>query len=431
MNKHRLRGTGEILMGLALLLLVLGLSSAQSVTAAKAKGAVSWTGSVSSDWNHPFNWDAFQVPGSSNAVTIGATFNAPVISSDVVIASLTFQGGELTLNNNSTLTINQNVHINTETILNGNGTLRVEGTLNLTSGRLFLGSSNLTLGEGASVTGGSSASTMVVADSSGEMRKRFASPSEFTFPVGTGTTDYSPMTINVTVGNFTGSPYVGVRVTDGVHPTINVSHYLSRFWTTSSNFSTVTADVTLNYLDNDVVGDENIYKLQLFNNGSWQQASSTTVNAGANQITGTGFNSLSGDFSAGVFPLPVQLDFFDATSANKYVLLSWATTMELNNLGFNLYRGIEGSRAPIIKINDQLIPAQAPGSGSGAYYEYRDHSVRKGLRRPGRPYLYWLEDVDTNGVKTWYGPVSVTVQSKWSIEKVQPVQPPGIYPPIR
>lgn len=406
MNKHRLRSTRSILMGLALLLFVLGLSSAQSATA--AKGAVNWTGAVSSDWNESFNWDTFQVPGPSNTVYIGAAFNAPEISSDVEIASLTFEGSELTLNNNSTLTINQNTHINTEMILNGNGTLSVEGTLNLTGGRLSLNSSNLTLGEAASVIGGGDPLTMVVADGSGEMRKRFAGPGSFTFPVGTSTdgADYSPMTINVTAGNFTGSPYVGVRVTDGLYDGIGASsNYLSRFWATSSTFSSVTANVTLNYLDNDVVGNESLYKVGLFNPNLTAAASSSVVPS-ANQITGNTFYSLSGDFVVDCFcPTAVQLHIFNATSADKYVLLNWQTTMELNNLGFNLYRGIEGSRAPTIKINDELIPSQAPGSGQGAYYEYRDYSVVEGL---GRPYLYWLEDVDANGTKTLHGPVSVT-----------------------
>ncbi|MGC9334419.1 MAG: hypothetical protein ACP5JJ_09745, partial [Anaerolineae bacterium] len=55
-------------------------------------------------------------------------------------------------------------------------------------------------------------------------------------------------------------------------------------------------------------------------------------------------------------PLAVDLLYFTAEGAKKSVVLSWATTSEVDNLGFNLWRAesIDGER---VKINEELIPS--------------------------------------------------------------------------
>jgi hypothetical protein len=101
----------------------------------------------------------------------------------------------------------------------------------------------------------------------------------------------------------------------------------------------------------------------------------------------------------------VTLSSFTATGAPKSVVLSWVTTSETDNLGFNLYRStlVNGNRT---KVNAQLIPSQVyPGSPSGAVYSFTDTSVK-----PLRTYYYWLEDVDIHGATTLNGPVKVRVK---------------------
>ena len=46
-----------------------------------------------------------------------------------------------------------------------------------------------------------------------------------------------------------------------------------------------------------------------------------------------------------------------------------------------------------------MIPAEGSPS-QGATYLMEVPSVR-------RPSLYWLEDVDSNGIQTWHGPILV------------------------
>ena len=58
------------------------------------------------------------------------------------------------------------------------------------------------------------------------------------------------------------------------------------------------------------------------------------------------------------------------------------------------------------RLNEGLIPAQAPGSVWGATYSYLDERVV-----PDKTYYYWLEDVDVYGGATRYGPASAAIQS--------------------
>ncbi|MCK4346761.1 MAG: hypothetical protein KAX05_15875, partial [Bacteroidales bacterium] len=94
------------------------------------------------------------------------------------------------------------------------------GNLSLTSGNIVLGSNNLTLSTSSSILGSPfSASKMIVASGTGELRKMFSAPGSFTFPVGdnSSTVEYSPATLNFTSGTFGGSAYAGVKVTDSKH----------------------------------------------------------------------------------------------------------------------------------------------------------------------------------------------------------------------
>ncbi|MBN1139417.1 MAG: hypothetical protein JXM73_22765 [Anaerolineae bacterium] len=102
-------------------------------------------------------------------------------------------------------------------------------------------------------------------------------------------------------------------------------------------------------------------------------------------------------------PTTVELTSFTATATDGgKVRLAWETASETTLLGFHLYRAeaIDGVQT---RLTATLIPGQAPGSPTGAAYEFLDESVT-----PGGLYWYWLEDVDAYGRPTRYGPVSVT-----------------------
>lgn len=99
----------------------------------------------------------------------------------------------------------------------------------------------------------------------------------------------------------------------------------------------------------------------------------------------------------------VQLESFTAMCASDPtagIQLAWETVSENNTLGFNLYRqAVDGGDA--VRLNGELIPAQAPGGG-GATYEWVDETVTTGT------YEYWLEDVNTQAQPTQHEGVTTT-----------------------
>ena len=92
-------------------------------------------------------------------------------------------------------------------------------------------------------------------------------------------------------------------------------------------------------------------------------------------------------------PTAVELLYFrlDRVSGRQ-VRLAWATAVEIDNLGFNLYRANvnDPRRASLIHFE----PAAVMGGRLGATYVYTDTVPSDGV------WWYWLADVDTGGVET-------------------------------
>jgi peptidase C25-like protein len=109
-------------------------------------------------------------------------------------------------------------------------------------------------------------------------------------------------------------------------------------------------------------------------------------------------------------PTAVKLSLREAASqmkASRYsdgVLLHWRTGMEVDNLGFNVYREERGKR---IRLNPQLLAGSALMIGpdtllrSGRRYAWQDRAQFSPSAR------YWVEDVDLNGTTTLHGPIAV------------------------
>lgn len=90
----------------------------------------------------------------------------------------------------------------------------------------------------------------------------------------------------------------------------------------------------------------------------------------------------------------ISLSSLQATSSNAKVTLKWKTETEPDNTGFNIWRA-EG----FVKVNNSVIPALG-SAVSGSEYDFVDEWVLNGKR-----YFYLLEDIDTNGISTFHGPV--------------------------
>jgi hypothetical protein len=104
-------------------------------------------------------------------------------------------------------------------------------------------------------------------------------------------------------------------------------------------------------------------------------------------------------------PTAVSLAWFTATSRAGGILLEWETAIEVDTVGFNLYRANSPTGVKV-RLNETLIPAQAPGSPVGDRYEWSDNN---GLF-VGQAYFYWLEAVDLHGQSQFFGPVDVTAR---------------------
>ncbi len=179
-------------------------------------------------------------------------------------SSLNFGGTDnLVLNNDlfsSAPTLN-NLTINrTGGVTLGNQSITVNGALDLVNGTLNLNTSNVTIGSSGSISITSpSASNMIIASSTGELRKIFTANGSYTFPIGdnTGTTEYSPITISIT-GTGYSNAYLGVNVANAKHPNnSSPTNYLNRYWNVSQyGISSCNASITATYTNDDISGTE-------------------------------------------------------------------------------------------------------------------------------------------------------------------------------
>jgi hypothetical protein len=145
-------------------------------------------------------------------------------------------------------------------------------------------------------------------------------------------------------------------------------------------------------------------------NGDWQFFSDTITNVPAGTLSMRA-SLFVGAFMTGQTPtvyyddldfeaelLAVRLASFRAARSHRGVVVRWRTGSEVDTLGFNVFRQRgSGSR---VRVNRRLLPAV--GAVAGSSYSFTDR------RAPRHSALrYWLQDVDTHGVRTWHGPVRV------------------------
>jgi hypothetical protein len=107
-------------------------------------------------------------------------------------------------------------------------------------------------------------------------------------------------------------------------------------------------------------------------------------------------------------PLFVELESFDAVSngVGQPVSLSWTTAMEVDNVGFHIYRAADNAgRSQQLgeRLTSTIIPAQ--GNGTGASYQFVDTLA---LTSNDEARAYLLEDIDLDGTRTLHGPFRMT-----------------------
>lgn len=216
---------------------------------------------------------------SCNFIYNGTT---PQVTGSLLSSTPTF----LTIASTSTVTLTKDISINSG------------GNLNVLSGQFLLDNFNVTIPASSSAIGtlGFSASTMIVTNGTGELRKSVTtSPTTFTWPVGdiTGTNEYSPITLTVT---FAASGYVGIRVIDAAEPNNGAAtNYITRYWAASTNLSSYSWSGSATYTAADIVGSESAYRLNVYDPNppsvGWTQYNSSSASGNVLTITsgpGTG-----------------------------------------------------------------------------------------------------------------------------------------------
>ena len=206
--------------------------------------------------------------GGTSAISSLNAINSP----NTVVYNGTTQTINATTYHN--LTINQSGATNASL----NGATVVNGILDLTLGNLNIGANNLTLASAATITN-ASATTRIIASSSGELRKTLTAINvPFTFPIG-DIALYSPVIVQVTAGTVGVSYTIGASVVDAKHPSnASATNFLTRYWNISqTGVSSCVATITATYdVGGDVSGSESeIIAAQL--NGTFDQTTNPWV----------------------------------------------------------------------------------------------------------------------------------------------------------
>lgn len=148
--------------------------------------------------------------------------------------------------------------------------------------------------------------------------------------------------------------------------------------------------------------------------GAWTEVATANSIAGdqilfANQpLTLDGYYTLATkDFT--VSPLPVELVYFDATLADRQVMLGWQTASELNSSYFDVLRSGDGQNWSSIGT----VPAMGSSQSS------IDYSLVDAAPLTGVSY-YRLKEVDLNGSFHLYGIRSISNSQKENRVKIYP-----------
>ena len=106
-------------------------------------------------------------------------------------------------------------------------------------------------------------------------------------------------------------------------------------------------------------------------------------------------------------PTAITLSEFTAEFSADQLSLYWSTQSEVNNQGWNVYRGEDENALQndeVIQINDELIIGHGTTSEQHDYHFVDEHAVQ-----PGLTYWYWLESIDNSGATNNFGAISLTI----------------------
>jgi riboflavin synthase alpha subunit len=245
-------------------------------------GAIGLAGTmqVSGNWiNNNTNGGTAVMAGSTGTVVLNGT------SSQTIGGTASTAFPSLTLSNPAGAVLGTSI--------------AVDNTFTFSTGSMNLVESNLTLGSSAAVAGTPGSTMMIIADSTGELRKKYSATGSFVYPIGStfGTAKYAPVALVFNSGTFGSNAYVGMRTKNRTQPQLPPSiNYLGRYWSaSSSNITSFSADASFRYNTSDVVGFESSMTAAKWSGTTWSTiGTSDTVNHKLDVTGLAGFSDFTG-----------------------------------------------------------------------------------------------------------------------------------------
>ncbi len=330
--------------------------------------------------------------------------------------------GNLILNGTNTQTINQTVgrlFTNIDvTVDNSSGiTLQsdftVPGTLTITNGLFKTGANTLTL-DGGFVINSPDATKMIVLDDGtnlGTLKRKVTSNIAYLFYAGDsrGTTEFSPVTLTFTGTTFSDA-YVKLKLKNEKH--VNNSSnidFIDRYWeiTTEGTLNSLNYYIKLQYAVLDRHGTEANMILGKLNGSTWEPFGSPNTTLHYFEKSGlTSFSTFTGGEEGA---LPISLSAFNYSVIGKDIKLSWSTSEEINNSGFDVERKSVSS--------DWQKVGFVQGNNKPSQYEFTERNLTTGK------YQYRLKQIDYNGNFEYHnldGYVEVGIPAKFDLSQNYP-----------
>jgi hypothetical protein len=342
-------------------------------------------------------------------------------------------GGNITVNNVGNQMVSQVTVANaTNVTMTSNGVrFSAENTLDLTSGSIIVndGSVNLGLGSSATTTGTLTGTGSIDGSFSRWIGTSLAA---YTFPMshaGNARTIAFNYTAAPTVGGKftvqyrTGDPgSAGLPVVDGALNLVNISS--SGIWVTYSDGNLVDGTYSMTVNADNIPSVVDFAQTALlrrdFSGDPWVAAGTLVTTTGTNAamvLSRTGVTDYNNDFGiagTAINPLPVTLTKFTANKQSADVLVSWTTSSEINNKGFEVERSVNGHSFEYVGF--------VKGAGnSSRSLSYSLLDAKAFVTASSNTLYYRLKQIDADG-KTTYSQVVKVVNN--DIQKA----PLAVYP---
>ena len=321
-----------------------------------------------------------------------------------------------------------NVTIQNSSVVTLNEDKTIDGTLTLTSGKITLGSKNLTLN--GEISGGSSScyintnTTNTNNNNQGAFLRSVSSTGvDYLFPIGRDAV-YVPFSIKFNAGDLS-----NILISSTTHKSkvsnlnSNQTHYLERHWIVepTSTISGLNYDISLQFNPSEIIGTGNIEDIRpiKYSGGTWYKPVGANFTDGIEQgtasapsnntLTWTGLSTFSEFGGAGdaPTPLPIELISFTSSCNENQKTLIWQTASEHNSSHFEIEKSIDGITWSVV---GQI--SAAGNSNQLLSYSYSDYEKTNGY--------YRLNQIDNDGKNDYFGPVAPFCETEQFVLKTTP-----------